>query len=612
MDRQDGNAVETGADGDEAWWKSAVVYQIYPRSFADSNGDGVGDLDGITSHLDHLVELGVDVLWLSPVYPSPQADNGYDISDYQDVDPLFGDLAAFDRLLAAVHARGMRLVMDLVVNHTSDRHPWFQESRDPASPKRSWYWWRPPRETVDPNAADPTAVDPTAVDPTAVEPPAAEPNNWGSFFSGPAWTYDGASGAYYLHLFAPGQPDLNWENPEVRQAVYAMMRWWLERGVDGFRMDVVNLISKDPALPDGPLRGDGLYGDGSPSYLCGPRVHEYLQEMHREVFAHHPGRLLTVGEMPGVTVEQARLFTDPARVEVDMVFQFEHVSLDHGPGGKFDPRPLRLTDLKASLARWQQGLADTGWNSLYWNNHDQPRIVSRFGDDGPRHRVRSATMLATVLHLHRGTPYVYQGEELGMTNAPFASIGDFRDIEALNHYAQALAAGQEPERVLRGLRAMGRDNARTPMQWDATPGAGFSTGTPWIAVNPNHTTVNAADARRDPGSVYHHYRRLIALRHSEPAVVHGDFTPLLPEDERVYAFTRRHRGTTLLVLGNFTGEHVPVDLPPHWRGAELVLGNLPAAGAEGPAGPGPGTTTVLAPWEARVHRITATAGESTR
>ncbi|MGW4805279.1 glycoside hydrolase family 13 protein [Kitasatospora sp. NPDC004272] len=610
VDREDGNAAGTGTGEDETWWKSAVVYQVYPRSFADSNGDGIGDLDGITSHLDHLVGLGVDVLWLSPVYPSPQADNGYDISDYQDIDPLFGDLAAFDRLLAAVHARGMRLVMDLVVNHTSDRHPWFQESRDPASPKRSWYWWRPPRAATDPG-------DP--------RPHGTEPNNWGSFFSGPAWTYDGASGEYYLHLFAPGQPDLNWEEPQVRQAVYAMMRWWLERGVDGFRMDVVNLISKDPALPDGPLRGDGPYGDGSPSYLCGPRVHEYLQEMHREVFAHHPGRLLTVGEMPGVTVEQARLFTDPARAELDMVFQFEHVSLDHGPGGKFDPRPLRLTDLKASLTRWQQGLADTGWNSLYWNNHDQPRIVSRFGDDGPRHRARSATMLATVLHLHRGTPYVYQGEELGMTNAPFASIGDFRDIEALNHYAQALAAGQDPERVLRGLRAMGRDNARTPMQWDAAPGAGFTTGTPWIAVNPNHTTVNAADARRDPGSVYHHYRRLIALRHSEPAVVHGDFTPLLPEDERVYAFTRHHRGTTLLVLGNFTGEPVPVDLPPRWREAELVLGNLPEpgtpadpAGPAGPAdpadpdGPGPGTSTVLAPWEARVHRITGTEGEHAR
>ncbi|MEV1043911.1 alpha-glucosidase [Streptomyces sp. NPDC049916] len=554
---------------EEPWWRDAVVYQVYPRSFADSDGDGVGDLDGLTGRLDHLSGLGVDVLWLSPVYPSPQADNGYDISDYQDIDPVFGDLAAFDRLLAAVHERGMKLVMDLVVNHTSDEHPWFRESRDPASPKRDWYWWRPPRE-------------------------GREPNNWGSFFSGPAWARDAASDAYYLHLFSPKQPDLNWENPRMRRAVYTMMRWWLDRGVDGFRMDVVNLVSKDPALPDGEVRGQGPYGDGSPYFVCGPRIHDYLQEMHREVTARYPGRLMTVGEMPGVTVEQARLFTDPARAELDMVFQFEHVGLDHGRG-KFDPRPMRLTDLKASLGRWQSGLADTGWNSLYWNNHDQPRVVSRFGDDGERHRVRSAKMLATVLHLHRGTPYIYQGEELGMANAPLRSIEDFRDIESLNHYAQALRAGEEPEEVLRGLRAMGRDNARTPMQWDASPQAGFTTGTPWIPVNPDHTEVNAAAAVKDPDSVYHHYRRLIALRHQEPAVVHGDFTMLLPDDERIYAFTRRYGGTELLVAGNFSGETATADLPAGWGDAELVLGNGPSA----PTAPG---RLVLAPWEARVHR----------
>ncbi|MEV7844857.1 alpha-glucosidase [Streptomyces cyaneofuscatus] len=559
----------SAAQDNDAWWKSSVVYQVYPRSFADSDGDGIGDLAGLTGRLDHLAELGVDVLWLSPVYPSPQDDNGYDISDYQDIDPVFGDLAAFDRLLAAVHERGMKLVMDLVVNHTSDEHPWFQESRDPDSPKRDWYWWRPPRE-------------------------GGEPNNWGSFFSGSAWAHDATSGAYYLHLFSPKQPDLNWENPDLRQAVHAMMRWWLERGVDGFRMDVINLISKDPELPDGELRGDGPYGDGSPHYVCGPRVHDYLQEMHREVFARYPGRLLTVGEMPGVTVEQARLFTDPRRAEVDMVFQFEHVGLDHG-SGKFDPRPLRLTDLKASLGRWQAGLADVGWNSLYWNNHDQPRVVSRFGDDGPRHRIRSAKMLATVLHLHRGTPYIYQGEELGMANAPLRTIEDFRDIESLNHYAQELRAGAEPEDILPGLRAMGRDNARTPMQWDASPQAGFTTGTPWLPVNPDHTEVNAAAARTDPDSVLHHYRRLIALRRSEPAVVHGDFTMLLPDDERIYAFTRRDGATTLLVAGNFTGETVDVALPDGWEGAELVLGN-------GPSVPAPPGRLVLAPWEARVHR----------
>ncbi|WP_405400538.1 alpha-glucosidase [Streptomyces microflavus] len=561
----------TEAQGGGPWWRSAVVYQVYPRSFADANGDGVGDLEGLTGRLDHIAELGVDVLWLSPVYPSPQDDNGYDISDYQDVDPVFGDLAAFDRLLAAVHERGMKLVMDLVVNHTSDEHPWFQESRDPDSPKRDWYWWRPPRD-------------------------GGAPNNWGSFFSGSAWAHDATTDAYYLHLFSPKQPDLNWENPDLRQAVYAMMRWWLERGVDGFRMDVINLISKNPELPDGVPHGDGPYGDGSPHYVCGPRIHDYLQELHREVIARYPGRLLTVGEMPGVTVEQARLFTDPLRAEVDMVFQFEHVGLDHGDG-KFDPRPLRLTDLKASLGRWQTGLADVGWNSLYWNNHDQPRVVSRFGDDGPRHRTRSATMLATVLHLHRGTPYIYQGEELGMANAPLRTIEDFRDIESLNHYAQELRAGTRPEDILPGLRAMGRDNARTPMQWDASPQAGFTTGTPWLPVNPDHTEVNATAARADPDSVYHHYRRLIALRHNEPAVVHGDFTMLLPDDERIYAFTRRHGSTELLAAGNFTGETVAVDMPDGWEGAELVLGNGPSASAA--AG-----RLVLAPWEARVHRRT--------
>ncbi|MDP9437973.1 MAG: alpha-glucosidase, partial [Actinomycetota bacterium] len=347
----------------QQWWKESVVYQIWPRSFADGGGDGIGDLAGITSRLDYLAALGVDVLWLSPIYPSPQDDAGYDISDYRDIDPTFGSLEGFDALLAAVHGRGMKLVMDLVVNHTSDEHPWFVESRSSReSPKRDWYWWRPAREGMD--AGD----------------PGAEPNNWGSIFSGPAWELDGASGEYYLHLFSRKQPDLNWENPEVRQAVYSMMRWWLDRGIDGFRMDVINFISKDVALPDGHVRDGGPYGDGMPHFVVGPRIHEFLQEMHREVFAGREG-LVTVGEMPGVTVEEAKLYTDPARREVDMVFQFEHVQVDHGET-RWDVRPLRLRDLKAVLGRWQAGLAEIGWNSLYWNNHDQPRVVSRFGDDG--------------------------------------------------------------------------------------------------------------------------------------------------------------------------------------------------------------------------------------
>jgi len=538
------------------WWTSAVVYQVYPRSFADSDGDGIGDLGGITARLDHLARLGVDVVWLSPVYASPQADNGYDISDYQAVDPVFGTLEDFDRLLAEVHARGMKLVMDLVVNHTSDEHPWFAESRSSRdNPKRDWYWWRPARDGFGPGE------------------PGAEPTNWESFFSGPAWTLDEATGEYYLHLFDRKQPDLNWENPEVRQAVHAMMRWWLDRGVDGFRMDVINLISKDPALPDGAPTGRGALGDGFPHYGTGPRIHEFLQEMHREVFEGRGDGLLTVGEMPGVTWEQARLFTDPARRELDMVFQFEHVSLDHGPGGKFDPKPLDLRDLKASLGHWQTALADTGWNSLYWNNHDQPRVVSRFGDDGGHWR-ESATALATVLHLHRGTPYVYQGEELGMTNAPFASIEDMHDVESLNHYRQAVAAGAEPEAVLRGLRAMGRDNARTPVQWDASHAAGFTTGTPWMPVNPNHTWLNAQAQYDDPESVFHHYRQLIELRHTHPVVALGDFRMLLPDDPHVYAYQRTLEGTRLLVVANLSGQERIATVEGDWSPTDLVLSNV--------------------------------------
>ena len=555
----------------EPWWKSAVVYQIYPRSFADSDGDGIGDLAGALAHLDHLEALGVDVIWLSPVYPSPWDDGGYDIRDYQDIDPTFGTLADFDRLLAAAHDRGMKLIMDLVVNHTSDEHPWFVASRSsPDDPKRDWYWWRPPRYGLPPGA------------------PGAEPTNWQSFFSGPAWQLDEATGEYYLHLFSRRQPDLNWENQEVRQAVYAMMRWWLDRGVDGFRMDVINMISKDPALPDGHALPGEPAGQGAEHFIGGPRLHEFLQEMHREVFAPYGDRLLTVGEMPGVTVEEARLFTDPRRGELDMVFQFEHVGLDQG-ASKWDLRPLDLRELKASLGRWQAGLADAGWNSLYWDNHDQPRVVSRFGDDG-EHRVASAKTLGTVLHLHHGTPYVYQGEEIGMTNSPFAAIGDFRDIESVNHYAAAIAAGVAPDEVLAALRAKGRDNARTPMQWDASPHAGFTTGEPWLPVNPNHVSINAAAARADPDSVFHHYRRLIELRHTEPVVAFGAFTMLLPDDERVYAFTRTYQGVELLVLANLSGEKSTVDIP-GWDRAELVLGT------HGTGGTGP-----LAPWESRILR----------
>ncbi|MGV9708387.1 glycoside hydrolase family 13 protein [Streptomyces sp. NPDC003483] len=560
----------------DPWWKSAVVYQIYPRSFADSDSDGIGDLRGIINHLDHLAGLGVDVIWLSPIYPSPQDDNGYDISDYQNIDPLFGDLDDFDELLAGVHRRGMKLIMDLVVNHTSDEHAWFLDSRsDRADPKRDWYWWRPAREGMEPGT------------------PGAEPTNWAAAFGGSAWEFDEKTGEYYLHLFSRKQPDLNWENAEVRHAIHTMMRWWLDRGVDGFRMDVINLISKDAALPDGRVSSAPVFPDSSAGYVNGPRVHEFLQEMHECVFA---GRdvLLTVGEMPGVTIEEARRFTDPRRREVDMVFQFDHVWADRGD----DPWqlvPFRLTSLKAILGRWQEGLAGGGWNSLYWNNHDQPRAVSRYGDDSPAHRVASAKMLGTVLHLHRGTPYVYQGEELGMTNYPFTTIADFRDIESLGLYAEATGLeGRTPEEVLTVLRARSRDNARTPMQWNSSGQAGFTTGQPWLPVNPNHVRINAADQQNDPDSVYHYYRRLIELRHNEPAVVDGDFTMLLPDDERLYAFTRRLGTTELLIIGNFTDRTVRAEIgdAAAWSSAQLVLTNLAT----------PPVNLTMEPWQAAIYR----------
>ena len=612
----------------EPWWVRSTVYQIYPRSFADSNGDGIGDLRGILGRLDYLHTLGVDVIWLSPIYPSPQDDNGYDISDYEDVDPIFGSLADLDELLAAIHDRGMKLVMDLVVNHTSDEHPWFVESRSGRdNPKRDWYWWRPARDGFEPGT------------------PGAEPTNWGSFFSGPAWELDPATGEYYLHLFSRKQPDLNWEHPDVRSAVYEMMRRWLDRGVDGFRMDVVNMLSKDVALPDGLVRAPGgeplgeptpcdsasvsaaehaeqpkrkldaasgrssplepfaEFGDGWPSFICGPRIHEFLAEMHREVFTGYGDRqLITVGEMPGVTVDQARLFTDPARGEVDMVFQFEHVGIDHG-ADKWDVRPLDLARLKRSFNRWQVGLAHVGWNSLYWDNHDQPRVVSRFGDDG-EHRVRSAKALATVLHMQRGTPYVYQGDELGMTNVAFGSIDDYRDIETLNHHRAALAAGFDAGALMAGIWKASRDNARTPMQWDDSPSAGFTDGTPWIGVNPNHVDINAAAAVADDDSVFHHYRRLIELRRTLDVVALGDFTMLLADDPVVFAFTRRLGDDSLLVVANCSRGRATaaIDDAEDWGTAELVISNYD----DRPPLRSSGIT--LRPWETIVLQRVSGAG----
>ena len=541
--------------GDDAdWWRRAVVYQVYPRSFQDTDADGVGDIPGITARLDHLDALGVDVVWLSPVYRSPQDDNGYDISDYEDIDPLFGSLADLDALIAGLHARGMRLVMDLVVNHTSDDHEWFRASRSSRDDaRRDWYIWRPARRVP------------------GLEPgrPGTEPTNWGSFFSGSAWAWDKGSGEFYLHLFSAKQPDLNWENEEVRRAVYEMMGRWLDRGVDGFRMDVINLISKTYPLADGLRRDGDLYGDGASLVANGPRIHEFLHEMNETVFAPRDGHVLTVGEMPGVTLAEAPRYTDPARAELDMVFQFEHVSLTNGPGGKFDPRPLDRIVLKKNLAAWQEALApatdeagriteERGWNSSYWDNHDQPRAVSRYGDDDPAWRATSAKTLASILHLHRGTPYIYQGEELGMTNAGYTDIAQYEDVESLNYYEILLAAGKSKEEALHILSARSRDNSRTPMQWSAAENAGFTSGTPWLALPANFTTINAAAERMDPDSIFRFYQTLIRLRKEMPIIQRGDIFFLERENASIIAYERAYAEQKLRVYCNFRAANVPL------------------------------------------------------
>ena len=561
-----------GGRRDAAWWKSAVVYQIYPRSFADSNGDGFGDLGGIIGRLDYLRALGVDVIWLSPIYRSPQADNGYDISDYRDIDPLFGSLAEFDVLLAKVHELGMKLVMDLVVNHTSDEHPWFAESRSSRdNPKRDWYIWRDARE-------------------------GEEPNNWGSFFGGSAWEWEQTSGQYYLHLFDRKQPDLNWKSPQVRKAVHDTMVWWLDRGVDGFRMDVINFISKSEGLPDAPAIPGQRFVSAMDKFVDGPHVHDYLAEMTREVFDGRDGEFITIGEMPGVTTEQARLYTDPARHELNMVFQFEHVSVDQGPAGKFDYLGLDLVVLKRSLDRWQAALAEVGWNSLYWNNHDQPRVVSRFGDDDPDYWAASAKALATVLHGMRGTPFVYQGEELGMTNYPFRVAQDHKDIEAVNYYKNVLEQGGDEGAALAGLAKISRDNARTPMQWDAGPNAGFTTADPWLPVNPNYTWLNAAAQIEATDTVFAHYQALIRLRHELPILVDGAFTPLMAEDPQIWAYTRTTPNGKLLVIANCGRDPRTVEIGRDWIAADLLLGNLPDTPATSAS-----TSLDLAGWDARIY-----------
>ena len=548
------------------WWQRAVVYQVYPRSFYDSNGDGIGDLNGVRAKLDYIRRLGVDVIWLNPIYKSPNDDNGYDISDYRAIMDEFGTMEDFDRLLAEAHEKGLRIVMDLVVNHTSDEHPWFIESRSSAeSPYRDYYIWR---EGKDGNP----------------------PNNWGASFRGSAWERCEETGMYYLHTFSKKQPDLNWENETVRGEVYDLMRFWLDKGIDGFRMDVINYISKTPEMPDGPMM-NRLYGNFRPYCLNGPRVHEFLQEMNREVLSHYD--VMTVGETPGVSVEQAQRYTGPDEHELNMVFQFAHVNLDYDENGKWTLKRVPLDGLRRVLSEWQTGLHGKGWNSLYLNNHDQPRMVSRFGDDSTEAlRSASAKMLGVLMHMMQGTPYVYQGEELGMTNVAFPDISDYRDIDTLNAWNEMTGElGVSPEHMMACIHRRSRDNARTPMQWSAAPNAGFTTGTPWIGVNPNYETINAEAQENDPDSVLCFYRRLIALRRKLPIITEGDYALLLADHPQIFAYQRSWQGQRLYVICSFSAQtfDAPEILP--YCGGRLLLCNYAPDG----------DAQTLRPYEARVY-----------
>lgn len=531
----------------KTWWKEAVVYQIYPRSFMDSNGDGIGDLQGIISRLDYLKYLGIDVIWLSPVYKSPNDDNGYDISDYQDIMDEFGTMKNFDELLAAAHERGLKIVMDLVVNHTSDEHKWFVESRKSTdNAYRDYYIWREGKDGQNP------------------------PNNWGSCFGGSAWQYDEATSMYYLHLFSKKQPDLNWDNPTVRKEVFDMMTWWCEKGIDGFRMDVISMISKTKEMPDGEVHD--LLGDFSPYCIHGPNVHTYLQEMNEKVLSKYD--IMTVGETAGVTVEQAKLYAGNDSHELNMVFQFEHVESD-GKYGTWTDEKMPLTTLKKIMSHWQTGLYNVAWNSLFWDNHDQPRAVSRFGDDRPQYRDVSAKMLATCLHMQQGTPYIYQGEELGMTNYPFQSLEDFRDIGSINSYADWCTNGPlSHEEFWPCLVFKCRDNARTPVQWDDSEHAGFTTGTPWSAVNPNYKEVNAKAETADPNSVFHYYKKLIELRKQNPIMIYGKYELLLEDSEELFVYTRTMDNEKLLVVCNFCDHEAAFTIPDEFVGASCLISNM--------------------------------------
>ena len=533
---------------EKRWWKESVVYQIYARSFCDSNGDGIGDLNGITGKLDYLKELGIDVIWLSPVYKSPNDDNGYDISDYQAIMDEFGTMEDFDRMLATAHEKGIKIMMDLVVNHTSDEHKWFIESRKSTdNPYRDYYIWRPAKED------------------------GSLPNNWGSCFSGPAWEYDKTTDMYFLHLFSKKQPDLNWDNPAVRQDVFDMMNWWLKKGVDGFRMDVISLISKEPGLPD---KEPGINGYATFNVSAnGPHVHEYLQEMRQKAL--NNADTITVGECSGVTLEEAKKYARSDEKELNMVFQFEHMDVDSDEkAGKWTTRKMDLRNLKKILTRWQKGLQDIAWNSLYWENHDQPRSVSRFGNDSDEYREISAKMLATCIHMMQGTPYVYQGEELGMTNCPFNTLDNFRDLESINAFHELTEQGKMTEEdMMAAIGYKGRDNARTPMQWDDSAYAGFSTANPWIMVNPNYTKINAKDQINREDSVFKYYQKLIKLRHESELIVYGTYDLILDDDKDIYAYIRTLGDEKLIVYCNFSENTREVELPEEFTNGKVLISN---------------------------------------
>lgn len=533
----------------EKWWKNAVVYQIYPRSFKDSNGDGIGDLEGIYEKLDYLAELGIDVIWMSPVYKSPNDDNGYDISDYQDIMDDFGTMDDFDRVLKKAHSLNIKIMMDLVVNHTSDEHKWFIESKKSKdNPYHDYYMWADPDKNGNP------------------------PNRWESCFSGSAWEYVESVGQFYLHSFSRKQPDLNWDNPKVREEVFKMMTWWCDKGIDGFRMDVISMISKYPGLPDGPENGNGYTGNTS---CDGPNIHKYLREMNEKVLSKY--RLITVGECPGVNAEQAKKYANIDGSELDMIFQFEHVSgsaLKPCHHGKWDGEAMTMPELRANFTKWQKDLEGCAWNSLFLSNHDQPRCVSRFGNDSEQYRELSAKMLATMTHFQKGTPYVYQGEELGMTNAYMENIADYRDIESLNAYKELTTKENIPAETVMGyIKAVGRDNARTPMQWYTSDNGGFTSGTPWLQVNKNYKTINAAAQVNDPDSVFAYYKKLIALRHTNEVMVNGVYDVLIPDHPQIYAYTRTLGDKQLLVLCNDSDTNVaiPAELQEKIHAAKNIL-----------------------------------------